>query len=304
MTGTALPSDTVTLLLTDVEGSAALWDRDPDGMAHAVERHREILDDVVVRHSGERHAEPGESDSVVGVFVGVRDAVAAALDAYRVLTELGLAVRMALHTGEVELRGTGNYLGSRVIDCARLRAMGHGGQILVSDATRTLIGDRPTEGAWFRDLGSHRLDDLGRPERVWQLCAREGRVGYRPLRSLGGVGHNLPTRLTALVDVRWDGIGGGAEANLVTLVGTGGVGKAQLALHVAAGRVDVFEGGVVDRAGVGERFVVAARRSDGDGDARETSGRVTRRSARRTIGVVRARLRAPDFYGRCSSVTC
>ena len=129
---------------------------------------------ALVRHGGVRPDEQGEGDSVVAVFVRTSDAAAAALDAHRELSELGLAVRMALHTGEAELRGKSNYFGSTIIRCARLRAIGHGGQILVSDATRTLIGDHPPEAGWLRDLGWHRLKDLGRPERVWQLCPREG----------------------------------------------------------------------------------------------------------------------------------
>lgn len=243
----ALPTGTVTFLLTDIEGSTALWERDPGGMAIVVERHYEILDEVVVRHGGVRPDEQGEGDSVVAVFVRASDAAVAALEAHRALSELGLAVRMALHTGESDLRGSSNYFGSTIIRCARLRAIGHGGQILVSDATRTLIGDHPPETGWLRDLGSHRLKDLGRPERVWQLCPREGRVEYPPLRSLDAFGHNLPTRLTAVVGRQAEtaevsaALAGG---RLVTLVGSGGVGKTRLALQVAAELVDQFDGGV------------------------------------------------------------
>ena len=117
----------------------------------------------------------------------------------------------------------------------------------MSDATRTLIGDQPPESGWLRDLGSHRLKDLGRPERVWQLCPRGGRVDYPPLRSLDAFGHNLPTRLTALVGRQAETAAVSAAlagGRLVTLVGSGGVGKTRLALQVAAELVDHFDGGV------------------------------------------------------------
>ena len=104
MTAHALPTGTVTFLLTDIEGSTALWSATQKAWQSAVQRHHEILDDVVVRHGGARPDEQGEGDSVVAVFVRASDAAAAALDAHRALTELGLAVRMALHTGSPNAR--------------------------------------------------------------------------------------------------------------------------------------------------------------------------------------------------------
>jgi hypothetical protein len=137
-------------------------------------------------------------------------------------------VRMAVHTGEAQLRNESNYFGSAVIRGARLRSIGHGGQVLVSDATRLLVGDHLPDGSWWRDLGSHRLKDLGRAERVWQLCHVDLPVHFPPLRSLDAFGHNLPTRLTPLVGRQADTAtvaGLLSDARLVTLVGTGGVGK-------------------------------------------------------------------------------
>ena len=99
-----LPSGTVTFLLTDIEGSTVAWERDPTGMAAAVARHYDLLDAVVAAHNGRRPVEQGEGDSVVAAFVRATDAVAAAVDAQDVLGDLGLRARIAIHTGEAELR--------------------------------------------------------------------------------------------------------------------------------------------------------------------------------------------------------
>ena len=117
-------------------------------MAAAVARHYEILDEAIADHGGVRPVEQGEGDSVVAAFARASDAVAAAVDAQRrFLGEpwpegADLHVRMAIHTGEAQLRDEGNYFGQTVIRCARLRAIGHGGQVLVSDATAGLVVDR------------------------------------------------------------------------------------------------------------------------------------------------------------------
>ena len=242
-----LPTGTVTFLLTDVEGSAAAWERAPEATAAAVAEHYRLLDQAIAAHSGQRPVEQGEGDSVVAVFTRATDAVAAAVEAQRSMAGVGLGVRMAVHTGEIELRDEGNYFGPTVIRCARLRAIGHGGQVLVSDATRLLIGGQLPAGSWLVDLGSHRLKDLGRAEHVWQLCSPDLRGDFPPLRSLDAFGHNLPTRLTRLVGRESDTVAvttALGDSRLVTLVGTGGVGKTRLALQVAAELVDRFDGGV------------------------------------------------------------
>ena len=134
-----LPTGVVTFLLTDIEGSSRAWQADADLMAPAVARHYEIIDEVVVRWGGVRPIEQGEGDSIVAAFSRATDAAAAALDAQRqLLEELGdrFRVRMALHTGEAQLRDEGNYFGHAVIRCARLRSCGHGGQVLLSHTTR------------------------------------------------------------------------------------------------------------------------------------------------------------------------
>jgi predicted ATPase/class 3 adenylate cyclase/DNA-binding CsgD family transcriptional regulator len=242
-----LPTGTVTFLLTDIEGSTAAWERAPEATAAAVAEHYRLLDRAITAHGGQRPVEQGEGDSVVAVFTRATDAVAAAVDTQRLLAGLGLGVRMAVHTGEIELRDEGNYFGPTVIRCARLRSIGHGGQILVSDATRLLVGGQLPTGSWLVDLGTHRLKDLGRAEHVWQLCSADCRADFPPLRSLDAFGHNLPTRLTRLVGRESDTVAvttALGDSRLVTLVGTGGVGKTRLALQVAAELVDQFDGGV------------------------------------------------------------
>jgi predicted ATPase/class 3 adenylate cyclase/DNA-binding CsgD family transcriptional regulator len=267
--GFALPTGTVSFLLTDVEGSSQRWERAPAAMALAIPRHYEILDEVVARHGGVRPVEQGEGDSVVAAFARASDAVAAAVDAQRLLTAepwpagAELHARMAIHTGEAQLRDEGNYFGQTVIRCARLRAVGHGDQILVSDAAAGLVVDQLPEGVILADLGSHRLKDLGRPERVWMVVHPDLPAAHAPLRSLDVHRHNLPVQLTPLIG-RVNDVAALAQLvnaeRLVTLTGSGGVGKTRLALAVAAELVEQVPGGVwfVELAGVTDPAAVGS----------------------------------------------
>ena len=266
--GFALPTGTVTFLLTDVEGSTRRWEDSPESMAAAVPRHYEILDEAVAHHGGVRPVEQGEGDSVVAAFARASDAVSAAIDAQRSLLAedwpagCELHVRMAIHTGEAQLRDEGNYFGHTVIRCARLRAIGYGDQILVSDATAGLVVDRLPEQVSLSDLGTHRLKDLGRPERVWQVVHPDLPATHPELRSLDAHPHNLPVQLTPLVG-REDDVAALAALvrgeRLVTLTGSGGVGKTRLALEVAADLLEHYPGGVwfVELAGVADEDSVA-----------------------------------------------
>ena len=156
-----------------------------------------------------------------------------------------LRVRMAVHTGEAQLRDEGNYVGRTIIRCARLRACAHGGQIVVSEATAALLADS-SRGAQLVDLGTVRLRDLSRPERVWQVVADGLPVSFPPLRSLDAVPHNLPAPRTSFIG-RERELAGVAQLvrdeRVVTLTGSGGCGKTRLALHVAAELVDAHPGG-------------------------------------------------------------
>src|SRR5205823_5755103 len=144
---------------------------------------------------------------------------------------LTISMRMAVHSGEVQLRDAGNYIGSAINRCARLRALGHGGQVLLSAATRDLVLDRLPDGAELADLGVHRLRDLARPEHVYQLCHADLRAELPPLRSLDVVVNNLPMRLTSFVgrERELDRLQGMlTDARLLTLTGSGGCGKTRL----------------------------------------------------------------------------
>ena len=224
--GFALPTGTVTFLLTDVEASSQRWEHAPAGMAVAIPRHYEILDEVIADHGGVRPVEQGEGDSVVAAFARASDAVAAAVDAQRTFMAeswppgADLQVRMAIHTGEAQLRDEGNYFGQTVIRCARLRAIGHGDQILMSDAAAGLVVDQLPEDVHLADLGTHRLKDLGRPERVWQVVHPELPASQPPLRSLDAHRHNLPVQLSPLIGREHDVAAIGQlviDARLVTL---------------------------------------------------------------------------------------
>jgi class 3 adenylate cyclase len=169
-----LPSGTVTFLLTDIEGSTRLWDERPAAMRAAVARHDEMVAAAVAARGGVVVKSRGEGDSAFAAFSLVSDAVTAAADLQRALhveawpADAALRVRMALHTGEAELRD-GDYYGAAVNRCARLRAAAHGGQVLLSQATHDLARDALPSGVDVLDLGEHRLKDLARTERIFQL---------------------------------------------------------------------------------------------------------------------------------------
>src|SRR5262245_7239594 len=261
-----LPVGTITFLLTDVEGSSRHWDADPV-VAEALGRQEEIIAACVGRHGGARPVEQGEGDSSVVAFARASDAAMCAIDIQRALGDVRwpdggeLRVRMALHTGEAELRDDGNYRGAALNRCARLRSIAHGGQIVLSQATYEVIADRPPDSAGLRDLGAHRLRDLSRAEHVWQLCHPDLVDEFPPVRSLDGVPNNLPGQLTTFIGreaalERVQGLLG--ETRLLTLTGAGGCGKTRLALQVAAEVLDAFPDGLwwVDLAPVADPALV------------------------------------------------
>lgn len=264
-----LPAGTVTFLLTDIEGSSRLWEDRADDMPVAIARHYAILDEAIAAHDGVRPVEQGEGDSIVAAFARAGDAVRAAVDAQRrLVAEVPwLKVRMALYTGEAQLRDEGNYIGRALNRCARLRSCGHGGQVLLSASTAALVAD-DAPGVELRDLGVVRLRDLLRPERVSQVVADGLPDAFPPLRSLDAAPHNLPSALTTFIGREHElGVVTGLvrTERLVTLTGSGGCGKTRLALHAAAEVVDAHTGGTwwvdlapaVDGLGVLERASTA-----------------------------------------------
>ena len=246
----SLPSGTLTFLFTDVEGSTRLWERDAESMRESLLEHDRIIQEAVSRHGGSVFKKMG--DAVCAVFVRADAAVAAALHAQSALRatpeapRTTLPVRMALYTGFAR-ESEGDYLGPPLNRTARLLSASHGGQILLSEATRDLARDALPSGASVLDLGFHSLKDLERSERAFQLVHPSIPSGFPPLRSLSAFKHNLPIQLTALVgreqEIRT------VEAlienhRLVTLYGSGGCGKTRLSLQVGAEVVDRFPDGV------------------------------------------------------------
>jgi predicted ATPase/class 3 adenylate cyclase/DNA-binding CsgD family transcriptional regulator len=263
-----LPAGTVTFLLTDIEGSTRLWARFPDAMMGAVADCYAILVRAIAEHDGVRPVEQGEGDSVVGAFSRASDALAAALQAQLELRSvsrpdtLDLRVRIALHTADAQLRDEGNYFGLALSRCARLRAIAHGGQTVLSRTTRDLIVDRLPDNVELIDCGVHRLRDLGRPENVFALLHPDLDTDPGPLRSLDAFPNNLPDQLTTFVG-RAEELallrGAMAETRLLTLTGAGGAGKTRLALQLAADLLERFPDGVwwVDLAPVSDPHLVA-----------------------------------------------
>ncbi len=234
------PSGTVTFLFTDIEGSTRRWEDDPDSMDDALVRHDAVLRDAVEQHQGYVFATGGDGFAVA--FARAGEAVSAAVDIQRALRERSLlAVRIGVHTGEAVER-EGDYFGPAVNRAARLMAIGHGGQILVSQATEQIVA-----GVELRDLGEHRLRDLSKPERVFQLCHPSLPASFSALRSLESYATNLPAQTTDFVG-RDQELRETAKAlgvtRVVTLTGVGGVGKTRLALQVAGEVVPEFPDGV------------------------------------------------------------
>jgi len=238
-------------LFTDIEGSTRRWRNDPAGMEAMLAAHDRCLRRTVEAHHGRVFKHTG--DGVCAVFESVREAVAAGVQAQR---ELELPVRMAVHVGDAVER-SGDYFGVTLSACARLMDAAHGGQLLLSAAAASLLEERFE----LRDLGEHRLRDLGEPQRILQALSPGLRVDFPALRTLDTVRHNLPVLRSSFVgrepelnDVRRRL----TEGQLVTLTGIGGCGKTRLALEAALGLTDQFTYGVffVDLAPVSDPDLV------------------------------------------------
>jgi predicted ATPase/DNA-binding SARP family transcriptional activator/class 3 adenylate cyclase len=239
---TTLPTGTVTLLFADVEGSTRLL------YAFGGERYQEMRTRTreLARAAAEQHrgAEVDSTgDSVFIAFPSAGDAVEAAAEIQRLLLgeswTPGAAVllRIGIHTGAPELTPDG-YVGTDVHFAARLCAAAHGGQVIVSQAVRELVGAEPLAGLSFRPLGRHRFKDIPSPEPVFQLVAPGLAESFPPLQTLGGatlpaLHHRLVGRKGDLVEIT--SLLARKEVRLVTITGPGGAGKSRLALEVAAG---------------------------------------------------------------------
>ena len=245
--GQMLPTGTVTLLLADVEGSTRLWESQSDEMTAAVARLDEAVSQIVAGHQGARPVEQGEGDSFVAAFARASDAIACAVELQRAPLA-PIRLRIGLHTGEVQLRDEGNYIGPTINRTARIRDLAHGGQTVLSGITGDLVADRLSDGVWLADLGTHQLRDLPRPERVLQLCHPDLHNEFPPLRTAKSVGaQRLPTHLTSFVgrDRELREVPPILQGHrLLTLTGAGGVGKTRLAVQIASGMMSGFADGI------------------------------------------------------------
>ena len=243
-------SGTCTFLFTDIEGSTRLVQALGDAYVAVLSRHRQLIDAAVTEHGGRVFGDEG--DALFATFGAASAALLAAVDAqHRLAAEswpdgVVMRVRMGIHSGDATALD-GDFVGVEVHRTARLTAAGHGGQILVSEATRSLVTDALPPETELRDLGEHRLKDLQRPERIFQVVAPRLGETFPALKTLDAAPNNLPPQMTTFV---------GREAivaevrellmttRVLTLTGPGGTGKTRLALHVAGEVVGDFPDGV------------------------------------------------------------
>src|SRR5690242_10901385 len=224
-----LPTGVVTLLFTDVEGSTRLLQDLGDGYSEALHEHRRRLRAAFAAHDGVEVDTQGDAFFVA--FGRASDAVAAAADGQRALAGGPIRVRMGLHTGEPRLTDEG-YVGLDVHRGARIAAVGHGGQVLLSSTTRAVVD------AEVRDLGAHRLKDLRAPERIYHLEIHGLPCDFPLLKTLEAGSKNIPVPRTSFVGRASeldaiDRLLDDPRCRLLTLVGLGGAGKTRLALEAA-----------------------------------------------------------------------
>jgi class 3 adenylate cyclase len=199
------PAGTVTFLLTDIEGSTRLWEAVPEEMEVALERHNRLLAEVIEGHGGVVVTSRGEGDSFFAVFPSAAAAVEAAgvcqlrLGTEKWPTGAALRVRMGLHTGEARVHGSDQVDHAPINRCARMKAAGHGGQVLVTKTTRNLAGGRLGGGFGLKRLGEFRLRDLAEPELIYQLTHADLPADFPPLVTIAERTTNLPPQVSSFV---------------------------------------------------------------------------------------------------------
>jgi len=252
------PTGTVTFLFTDIEGSTKLWQQHIDAMPQALNRHHELLNEAIAAHAGYVFQIIG--DAFCAAFSTAKDGFNAALEAQRALAdekwgETGdIRVRMALHTGSVELRVgeyvTGEYVSNLTLSrAARLLSAGHGGQVIISQATRDLLAYEIPDDINLRDLGEYHLKDLPQAEHIYQILIPGLPDRFPALKSLNALPNNLPLQLTSFVG-REEEVGAVCAClqreavRLMTLTGLGGVGKTRISVQVGTELLHDFKDGV------------------------------------------------------------
>jgi predicted ATPase/class 3 adenylate cyclase len=242
-----LLSGTVTFLFTDVEGSTALLTQiGKDAYGELLAEHHRLIRAAVADAGGREVDTQGEA--FFAAFPSATSVVAAAVGLQRQLTAAGLPVRIGLHTGQPKVAPTG-YVGLDVPRAARICAAAHGGQVVLSQATRELVEEELPDGVTLRDLGEHRLKDLTSPQRLSQLVIAGLPNEFPPLRTLENRPTNLPVQPTPLIGRARElaalaELLARAHVRLVTLTGPGGSGKTRLGLQAAAELVEGFPQGV------------------------------------------------------------
>ena len=193
--GQSLPSGTVTFLFTDLEGSTRLLQELGDKFATLVADHDQLLREIWERHNG--RVIDTQGDSFFVAFSRALDAIHAVVQSQRVVSNhlwpdgVTVRVRMGLHTGEPQIIALG-YMGIDVHRAARIAAVAHGGQVLISQTTHDLVESELPEDVTFRDLGEHRLKDLRQPKHLYQLVIAGLPFDFPALKSLNLASNNLP----------------------------------------------------------------------------------------------------------------
>src|SRR6185312_11000139 len=242
----ALPTGTITMLFSDIEGSTVLLSGLGDRYGEALSAQRALLRAAFSAYGGQEMGTEGDSFFVV--FESAGDAVRCCVAAQRALSAhdwpggVAVRVRMGLHSGE-PTRHEDGYIGLDVHRAARIAATAHGGQVVLSEATRLLVESRLPPGASICDLGFHRLKDIEAPERIYQLAADGLQEQFPPLKSFVGRSGE-PDEVMELL----------ARYRLVTVTGPGGMGKTRLAGETARRVADRFADGVwlAELAGVAD----------------------------------------------------
>lgn len=246
----SVPTGTITLLFSDIEGSSRKWEHFPDAMRVALATHDRLLRQTFEAHGGYVFKTVGDAFCVA--FDTAQEALAGAVESQRGLRSTvwegidELKVRMALHTGAPEFRD-GDYFGQPLNRVSRILSSAHGGQVLLSLPTQELVRDILPPGIQLRHLGEHRLRDLARPEHLYQVVAADLPSMFPALRSLESVPNNLPEQLTSFIGREREMAEVKrllASTRLLTLTGTGGTGKTRLSVQVAAELFDQFPDGV------------------------------------------------------------